>query len=182
MRDIVETAARVFRRDGYDAGSLDDVAAELDLRKASLYHYVDSKAQLLYLVFDRAITLALERLDELAQLSDPRERLEALIAHQVRIIAEEPSLFAVFFDSRPRLADEFEDAIHSKERRYMRHYAEAVQGCIDAGVLPKINSRFGAQAILGMTSWVYKWVTPQDDTDELTADLVRLVLGEHDAG
>src|SRR5690606_29007945 len=47
--EIVAAAARTFRARGYDSASLDDVAAELDLRKASLYHYVDSKAHLLYL-------------------------------------------------------------------------------------------------------------------------------------
>lgn len=176
LEDIVDTAAVVFRRDGYDAGSLDDVAEELDLRKASLYHYVDSKAHLLYLIFDRAISLALERLAELSQLTAPDERLEALIVHQIEVLSEEPSLFTVFFDSRPRLADEFESAILAKERRYLRYYAQAVEDAVTAEVLPPIDPRHGAQAILGMTSWIYKWIDEDDDVHQLTRDFVRLIL------
>ena len=71
-QEIIETAARVFHARGYETGSLDDVAAEMDLRKASLYYYVDSKAQLLYWVFDRAISLALERLDQLSEYRGSR--------------------------------------------------------------------------------------------------------------
>lgn len=177
MDEIVDTAAAIFRRDGYETGSLDDVAASLGLRKSSLYHYVRSKAELLYLIFDRAITLALDRLDRLAHLTDPEERLAALIAHQVRLMADEPQLFVVFFDSRPRLDESYERAIRAKERRYVRIYAEAVRSASAAGVIPDIDPRYGAQAILGMAIWIYKWFDPaRDDSEQLIDTFVRLVL------
>lgn len=175
--EIIETAARVFHARGYEAGSLDDVAAELDLRKASLYYYVDSKAQLLYWIFDRAISLALQRLDELSQIQDPADRLAAFIVHQVSVVAEERSLFTVFFESRPRLDSEYEEEIRRKERRYLQHYVSAVSLAMDAGVLPRMDPRFGAQAILGMSSWVYKWFDPSsDDWRRLASDFIELIL------
>lgn len=178
--EIIDTAARVFHARGYEAGSLDDVAAELDLRKSSLYYYVKSKAQLLYLIFDRAISFALHRLDELAEIADPAERLGAFIVHQVSIVAEERSLFYVFFESRPRLERDYEEQIRAKERCYLRHYVEAVAAAVEAGVLPKIDPRRGAQAILGMSSWVYKWFDPrQDDWCSVASDFVELVLKVH---
>jgi AcrR family transcriptional regulator len=180
LDEIIQTAAEVFQRDGYDAGSLDDVAAELDLRKASLYYYVKSKAHLLYLIFDRAISLALQRLEELAATKqDPRERLAALITHQVTLMTESPSLFTVFFDSRPRLESPYDEEIRDKERQYLRWYADAVVVAVEAGVIPKIDARYGAQALLGMTSWTYKWFDPShDDVSTFAGDLVSLVLGD----
>lgn len=175
--EIIETATRVFHARGYEAGSLDDVAAELDLRKASLYYYVDTKAQLLYLIFDRAISLALKRLDELSQLDDPRDRLAAFIAHQVSLVAGERSLFSVFFESRPRLDADYEEQIRAKERLYLRSFVEAVAAAIEAGVIPDIDPRYGAQAILGMSSWVYKWFDPgEDDWEKMAGDFIELVL------
>lgn len=178
--EIIDTAARVFHAKGYDAGSLDDVAAELDLRKASLYHYVDSKAELLYLIFDRAISLALQRLEELSSLEEPRERLTAFIAHQVSIVAEERSLFSVFFESRPRLGPAYEEQVRVKERLYFRHYVDAVALAVEAGVLHPMDPRHGAHAVLGMTSWVYKWFDPAvDDWAAVATDFVALVLNMH---
>lgn len=175
--EIVTTAALVFRRDGYETGSLDDVAAKLGLRKSSLYYYVQSKAELLYLIFDRALTVALDRLEEFAHLSDPRHRLGALISHHARLMTEESQLFAVFFDSRPRLDESYERAILSKERRYVRIYAEAVQAAVEGGHIPEMDPRYGAQAILGMTTWSYKWFDPQrDDREALIDAYVRLIL------
>jgi AcrR family transcriptional regulator len=176
--EIIAAAARAFRVRGYDAASLDDVADELGLRKASLYHYVDSKAHLLYLIFDRAISSGLERLARISTIADPRDRLAALIVHQVQLIANEPSLFAVFFDHRPRLSPEYEADIHDKERRYLRRFAEAVTSAAEKGLIASVDSRYGAQAILGMTSWIYKWFNPEkDDWHQLARDYVRLVLG-----
>lgn len=177
LEQIVDAAAQVFHAKGYDVGSLDDVAEALDLRKASLYHYVDSKAQLLYRVFDRALETGLKRLDELAEIADPAERLAAMISHQVQIIAAEPSMFAVFFADRPRLEDEFEARIHEEEVRYLRHYVKAVKAAMDAGVIPPGNPRYTAQAVLGMSSWVYKWFDPdEDDWADVCRSFVQLVL------
>ena len=175
--EIVEVAAEVFRRRGYDAGSLDDVAAELELRRASLYHYVRSKAQLLYMIFDRAITTSLERLEEVRRIEDPRMRLAALIRHQVRTVTEEPTMLAVFFDNRPRLDETYEVEIRAKERRYVGIYAEAVEAACKAGAVPELDARYAAQALLGMTSWTYKWFDPvRDDADDLSDTLIKLVL------
>ncbi len=179
LDDIVDTAARVFGEKGYDTGSLEDVAAELDLRKASLYYYVNSKAHLLYLIFDRAISLALARLEDLTGIDDPRDRLTAMITHQVALVTHEPSLFSVFFDHRPRLDEAYEKEIRTKERRYVRIYADAVAAAVDAGVLPDMHRRYGAHAVLGMTSWVYKWFRPkQDDIVQVALTCARMVLGD----
>ncbi|MBW0088120.1 TetR/AcrR family transcriptional regulator [Pseudonocardia sp. KRD-184] len=178
LEEIIDTATVVFHERGFDAGSLDDVAAVLGLSKASLYHYVRSKAQLLYLIFDRAITLSLHRLDAMSGIPDPRERLATLIAHQVRMVAEEPSLFAVFFDQRPRLDDSFDADIRRKERAYVRRVAEVVEAATAADGATRLDARHAAHALLGMTSWVYKWMDPVRDTPEDVArTMIGLVLG-----
>ncbi|MDA8033784.1 MAG: TetR/AcrR family transcriptional regulator [Actinomycetota bacterium] len=178
MNQIVETAAKVFQAKGYDAGSLDDVAVALDLRKASLYYYVRSKAELLYRVFDRAITTALDNVQCCQEIDDPRERLAALIRLQAVSVALSPGYFTVFFDQRPRLSPDYEADIRSKERRYLRVFAEAVDAAVAAGVLPAVDPRFGAQAILGMTSWVYKWFDGErDDPEAFARTCAELLLG-----
>ncbi|WP_214369814.1 TetR/AcrR family transcriptional regulator [Pseudonocardia sp. H11422] len=179
LEEIIETGTRVFHDRGYDSGSLDDVAAELGLRKASLYHYLRSKAQLLYFIFDRAITLALQRLDEMSHIADARQQLATLIAHQVRMVADEPSLFAVFFDQRPRLDDAFEEEIRQKERTYVARIAAVVKRAVAAGDLPDVDPRHAAHALLGMTSWVYKWFDAErDDPDQVAQTMIRMVLGD----
>lgn len=179
LADIIETATAVFHERGYDSGSLDDVAAALGLSKPSLYHYFRSKGQLLYFIFDRALSTSLERLATLSGIEDPQRRLAALIAHQVRMVATDPTLFAVFFDSRPRLDDEYRDVIARKEREYVSRFGALVEGAVLAGAVRPAEARISAHALIGMTSWTYKWFDPRRDDPELVArTMIRLVLGD----
>jgi AcrR family transcriptional regulator len=174
--EIIAKATTVFQKRGYEAATLDEVAEALGLRKASLYYYVGSKPGLLHLVFDRAISVALDRLGSLTKAGSPEERLEALIRHQVQMIVEDPNLFQVFFDHHAYLTDEAKAAIRKKEQRYLRLCSEVVEDAVAAGVIPPMDKRYGAQAILGITSWIYKWFDPKRDDPDAFADVVVSVF------
>jgi hypothetical protein len=139
---------------------------------------VSSKAHLLYHIFDRALSRAVFRLEEIsARYEDPVERLALMVAHQVSIVAEERSMFSVFFGARPRLDEQYEERIRSLERRYIRFYVEAVQAVMDIGVIPRGNAHHTAQGILGMSNWIYTWFDPETDTwTSVCGDFLRLIL------
>ena len=42
-QSLIGVAAELFARKGYRATTLDDIAAELGLKKASLYHYIKQR-------------------------------------------------------------------------------------------------------------------------------------------
>lgn len=179
LDEIIETGIKVFHERGYDAGTLDDVAAALDLRRASLYHYLHSKGELLYFIFDRAITTALGRLDEISAIANPREQLAAFIAHQVRMVGQDPGLFAVAFDQRARIEDEFNEKILHKQREYLRRVTAMVERATASGDFRGVDCRHAAHALIGMTSWLYKWFDPaRDDADDVARTMIRLVLGD----
>lgn len=174
--EVITVAAEVFRERGYEAGTLDDVAAAMDLRKASLYYYVKSKADLLRLIFDRAISKSLEQIEEYLAIPDPHERLVALVRHQALTVASDPALFGVFFDHRSGLAPQDMAEIAAKERVYVRHFIRAVEDAMAAGALPVGDPRMVADTLIGMASWVYKWMDPDRDDPERFAELcARLV-------
>ena len=174
--EIVDVAIRVFKERGFEQGSLNDVAASLGTGRASLYHYIPSKAHLLYLIFDRAISTTLATMEELATIADPAERLRALMRHQVHIIAMNPELFIVFFGDRPALDQQYEADIRTKERRLLHHLIDAVKTASTAGVIAEIDPRLGAQAILGMTSRFHKWYNPERDDPDAFVDACERIL------
>ena len=176
--EILARASEVFDAKGYDAGTLDDVARAMGMRKAGLYHYVSSKSELLYLLFDRAWELGFQRMAGVEDIEDPGERLAAVIHRHVSLIAERRSLFTVFLGRRPLFDEAAERAFQEKERRYVGIFARAVRDAAAAGIIAPIDPRVGAMALMGMTSWVYKWYDPEVATAERIGDeFVRLVMG-----
>ena len=60
-QEILRTAARLFQQRGYDATSMNDVAAALKLSKGGLYHHFQSKDEILYEIMNHAMEITEER-------------------------------------------------------------------------------------------------------------------------
>lgn len=71
---ILAEAAQLFRDQGYAGTSMSDISEAVGILPGSLYHYVDSKDDLLFRVIERAHLVLEERLDKL----DP----DGLTAHE----------------------------------------------------------------------------------------------------
>jgi AcrR family transcriptional regulator len=178
LEEIVDAAVEAFGHRGYGLATLDDIAAAIDFRRASLYHYVPSKAHLLYLIHDRAISNAIRQLEESRRTSDPRERLVAFVRNQVAAVARQPGLVKVLFDDRSALDERYEADILEKERHFLKEIAALVKEAVDGGVIPPVDPWYGAQVLLGATTWHYKWFDPdRHDPDAVAESCLALLSG-----
>jgi AcrR family transcriptional regulator len=174
--EIMVAATEVFHAKGYEAGTLEDVAGSLDLRRASLYYYFGSKAELLSALCERTMSLILRITEDIERIEDPAERLAAMLRLHTGMVAREQGLFQVFFDERGSLEDQ-ERARHF-ERRYLRHLVANVEAAMAAGLLPRTDPYLAALALLGMMSWIYKWYEPgRHDADAYAETCAALLLG-----
>ena len=55
--EILTAAAQIFSQKGFHATSMQDIAEAVNLQKASLYHHVSSKQEILVDVLDMALDL-----------------------------------------------------------------------------------------------------------------------------
>jgi AcrR family transcriptional regulator len=75
-QDVLEAAVRVFHKKGYASSSIQDIADEVGVLKGSLYHYIDSKDDLLARLFEDSSEQFMAMLDEADALdAPPVERL-----------------------------------------------------------------------------------------------------------
>src|SRR5438105_3626378 len=86
---LIDTAARVFETHGFHGTSMNDIANELGITKAALYHYVDSKEQLLYEIHDAFVSAVVsEAEDFIAGHSDARDQLQFLTRNIFRNVSD----------------------------------------------------------------------------------------------
>ena len=74
---MLDTAARIFYERGYANASVQDVAEALGILKGSLYHYIDTKEDLLFRLLDETqdeVHGILEEIDALDHM-DPLVKL-----------------------------------------------------------------------------------------------------------
>jgi len=74
-------AADPIYREGYDATSMNDIAAAVNVTKAGLYYYTRGKADLLFRIMSFAMDCVdRDIMDPCRQMNEPEERLREISA------------------------------------------------------------------------------------------------------
>ncbi|MGI5860986.1 MAG: TetR/AcrR family transcriptional regulator [Myxococcales bacterium] len=96
LERIRAAGARVFARHGYDRATMDQVAEEADLGKATLYYYFPTKHDLFADLVAHAAQQLREGLDaELPAGGDPLDLAERLCLFSVRYFRRDPDMAAL---------------------------------------------------------------------------------------
>jgi AcrR family transcriptional regulator len=138
-----------------------DIAAAVSLQKASLYHHVSSKQEILFELLDRALELLLERISPIANLSIPAdERLRQMICEYLQILAENTDLSAVLLFEHRSL----EGRQHARHVPNRDKFEALWRGVLEDGVRTKKfvceDVPLTVRAILGILNWTLTWYRP----------------------
>lgn len=148
---ILKTAAQLFLENGYQKVSIDDIATDAGLTKASVYYYFASKAELFKEVM---ITLMEQIQDNIAQLlgSDKplHDRLfDVLIAHLKATLTID--LEGFIRESKTSLSVEQVKEIKMAEENIFLRIEQAFTDAMEKGEIPQINSKFAAHSYIALT-------------------------------
>lgn len=159
--DILEAAAQVFRQKGFHGASMANIAEAVNLQKASLYHHVSSKQEILFEILDRALELLLERISPIARLDLPAdERLCRMICEYLQILAENTDLSAVLLFEHRSLEGR-QHARHVPNRdKFEALWREVLQDGVRARQFECDDIPLTARAILGIMNWTITWYRP----------------------
>jgi AcrR family transcriptional regulator len=127
---ILAAARNVISQKGLDKATMDQVADEAGISKATIYLYFKNKEELYYrCVVDRMDELLAE-MEKAAQIDDPMERLRKLVLTQVKCIDSDRDFFKVYLiESKDLLFDKASECGKEFAKRYDR-LARMVSGCI----------------------------------------------------
>lgn len=155
-KDIVlETATRLFIKEGYKNISMDDVAKACNVTKATIYYYYPTKGELytsaLIAMMDR---IKLSILQILEQPKPFKERLEQLVEiHLSATIDIDMKNFMK--EAAINLSEEQLSQVHASENRMYQTIEQAMQMEMDKGTIRKGNSTFFAHTFMALMSVGY---------------------------
>jgi len=175
--ELLQIAAEVFFRQGFDGTKLDDIARQAGIVKGSLYHYFSSKDEIYErLVKNVRTTLNLE--EEVHKDGPAIERLEHLLRSRMSQTAEYP--LEVGLLSRQMV--QMEGPIGDWAREIPRSYFNAVRRVIvqgqKEGLLRPVDPDVIAAMILGVLNSICQWYRPggRVAADELVDELTEFIL------
>lgn len=164
-REILAAASRVFRRKGFAATGMRDVAAELGMTAGNLYYYFAGKEEILAFCQEATLDALLARAGEIVALDLPAgERLARLMTAHVACLNETypGSLAHLEIEA---LAPERRAPLAVKRRRYEQTIARLIAQGTGAGELRTVDPRLATLALLGSLNWTVKWFSPAGALD-----------------
>ncbi len=172
--DILQAAAAVLRRNGYDATTMKDIAAQVNLTAASLYHHFENKDVLLLAVLELGLQYVSREIETVLASDAPNaEKLRRMVrVHITNQTANRPAGVAMIYEVRPivtqhlrnGLSDEAvaeytvrREGFFAERRRFESLFQKVVQAGIDSGEFRQVDVPVIVKTMLGANNWVSVW-------------------------
>jgi len=170
---ILETALDCFYGKGYEATSLQDIADIVGILKGSLYHYIESKQDLLAAVF----VTQYERQRTTVMILNDEDNGGVDAIHSFVVAFAKCNLIDVrttsIMDRDWRSLSQVDRvSVLGQTQRYLDYLREVITVAQSRGEISQAQSPgLAATGILGMLTWAHSWYRPGG---RLTPDAVGL--------
>ncbi len=179
-RMILDAAVAVFARQGFHHCRVSDVADEAGVAYGLVYHYFDSKEEILNELFLERWQIMLDAIAEIdARQEIPvRDKLYLVAGFIIDSYAKEPDLMKVIIVEVTRAANSFGRLHLAKIREAYDGIAQIVEGArIDGSFKPDISSEFAAMCFYGaieqlLSAWIFDLLPRTEEELERSKALV----------
>jgi AcrR family transcriptional regulator len=161
-REVVNTAARLFAEQGYHNTSIDDLVEATGLQRGGLYHYIDSKQQLLLLTHEELIEPLLVRAEEIVAADVPAdEKLRELLRAWVMHVATHRDHMVVFNEERRSIeSDPAWVDVRAARERFQSLLETVLRVGVQEGILSIEDLGIAQLSILGIVNYMPQWLDP----------------------
>lgn len=194
--DIISAAADVLRRNGYEATTMKDIAAQVNLTAASLYHHFPNKDTLLLAVLEGGLDLVISQLEPVVhtQCSAADKLSEMVRLHVTGVTSNTAVGAAMVFEVRPLMtftppprnggafdSESIAEFTARRDRFFARRdYFEELFRCV---VREGINKRefrevdvpVVVKTMLGAHNWVAVWYR---DGGRLDGEAIAAIIAD----
>ncbi len=152
---LIEVGRSTFAERGYEATTVEEIAARAKVSKPILYNHFGGKEGLYAVVVDREVEYLLGRFTKAVSTGTPRERLEQAVLTYLKYAQEHPEGFAILLRDAPphKQNGELPALMHDLADRIGEVFTEQFR---DAGYDSKAAPIY-AHALVGMVAFVAPW-------------------------
>lgn len=177
---ISSVASKLFKDKGYEATSMRDIANELGIEAASLYHHIKSKEEILtgicFEMADKFIT-ALKEVNDI--YFNAEERLRMAIQYHVQITCDNLDKTAVFLNEWRSLPEPQMGEFRKMRDNYEREFRVIVEDGENEDIFDKVDKKFAALMILSSVNWIHQWYNAEGNMNpaQIANKISDLILG-----
>ena len=180
--EILEASAQIFSQKGYHGTSMQDIADAVNLQKASLYHHVSSKQEILFELLNRGLHLLTDVVDKSKiDSKSSADRLRIAIKTYLKSLAEHQDLTAVLLLEYRSLEPKYLKRHINERDKFEQIWRDLINAGIQDGSFTCEDPSMATRALLGVMNWTVTWfrsdgtMSAEEIADQIT-DLYLLGL------
>lgn len=154
---VLSAGAKLFNDQGFERTSLDDIAAELNVTKRTIYYYVQSKEEILF----ECLKLGMEFIEQVTEELNksglpPLDRLDEMVRRYGSWVATDIGASLALTNVSSLSEDRATELRESKRELNNKMRAMIEDGIADGSINP-CDPFMATAAIYGALNWIPKW-------------------------
>jgi AcrR family transcriptional regulator len=172
-QQIIEGAIQVFKKKGYHKATVREIAREAGIGLGSIYDYVNSKDDILYLFFEDYVTSFFEKVrSRTSRVDDPRLRLAITFRAFVEAAMELEDQVMLSYTQARYVKRDYLKVILRKESEVVAHFQEIIDEMGEGPVDSFLEANF--LVFSGVFGVLRRWILkPRYNRKEIIDFLVR---------
>lgn len=158
---LIQAATRLFLERGFHATSMQDLADSLGMNRGSLYHYIDSKDDLLWSIVSDALEQLRRQVGPVLETdAPPDERLRAAILAHLAVASTEQQALSLLQVELRALPPARRDELIARRDAYEALWRATVAQGVAEGTFRPVDVRLATITILAACNWFTQWYRP----------------------
>jgi len=158
---------------------MQDIADAVNLQKASLYHHVSSKQEILFELLNRGLLILTREVQQATVSTNPPDiRLRQAIQAYLTALTENQDVVSVLLLEYRSLEPKYLE-LHIKERdRFEQIWRDLIAKGIQVRIFSCEDPSMAARALLGVMNWTVTWFRSDGplDSNEIADQITDLYL------
>lgn len=177
---VLSTSAALFREKGYAGSTTRELAELLGIRKASLYHHIETKEEILYQICVASLTRIIDEISKSIPEVVTRDDLRTLIRGHVVEVVGARDFHSVMLTEMRGLTPEHLVEVVALRDRYEKLIRDVVSQSQAVGILrDDVAAKYLMLCLLNLLNWTIFWFKPGGDLEvEELGDLLASVYLE----
>ena len=159
--NILESAARIFSKKGFEKAALEDIADELKMTKGSLYYYIKSKEDMLFQCILKALSMANDVLEDVQKLNlPPEEKLRKVILGHTKVLTTD-FVVGTLRQQELLLPKQMRDIVIFERDKFEKLFIKILRAVLREERYEREDWKIMAYAMLGALNWIPRWYSPE---------------------
>ena len=176
---IIDTAASLIKKNGFENTSMRDLAAALEMEASSLYNHISSKDEILKAICFEIASEFIKSIYEVNDIYfDAEQKLRMAIEGHILLLTQQTDKAYVFVNEWKKLKNGDLKEFIALRDVYQKGFETIVQNGEDEGLFNEVDQKFAVLTILSSLNWVVEWYNPEGSMSakEIAEKLTGFIL------